>query len=78
MEVILITDNDINEVIAVYTLKKFLQEANKEYYEANNFNGAKEYFNLNTIKFAIDWYVETSDNLSIDIMELETSLDDEV
>ena len=78
MKVILITDNDMNEVIAVYTLKKFLQEANKEYYEANNFNGAKEYFNLNTIDFAIDWYVVTSDNLSIDIMEVETSLDDEV
>ena len=78
MKVILITDNDMNEVIAVYTLKKFLQEANKEYYEANNFNGAKEYFNLNSIDFAIDWYVETSDNLSIDIMEVETSLDDEV
>ena len=78
MKVILITDNDINEVIAVYTLKKFIQEANKEYYEANDFNGAKEYFNLNTIDFAINWYVETSDNLSIDIMEVETSLDDEV
>ena len=78
MKVILITDNDMNEVIAVYTLKKFLQEANKEYYKANNFNGAKEYFNLNTIDFAIDWYVETSDNLSIDLMEVETSLDDEV
>ena len=78
MKVILITDNDVNEVIAVYTLKKFLQEANKEYYEANNFNGAKEYFNLNTINFAIGWYVGTSDNLSIDIMEVETSLDDEI
>ena len=78
MKVILITDNDMNEVIAVYTLKKFLQEVNEEYYEANNFNGAKEYFNLNTIDFAIDWYVATSDNLSIDIMEVETSFDDEV
>ena len=78
MKVILITDNDMNEVIAVYTLKKFLQEVNEEYYEANNFNGAKEYFNLNTIDFAIDWYVATSDKLSIDIMEVETSLDDEV
>lgn len=78
MKVILITDNDMNEVIAVYTLKKFIQEANKEYYEANNFNGAREYFNLNTIDFAIDWYAATSDNLSIDIMEIETSLDDEV
>ena len=78
MKVILITDNDMREVIAVYTLKKFLQEANKKYYEANNFNGAKEYFNLNTIDFAIDWYVETSDNLSIDLMEVETSLDNEV
>lgn len=78
MKVILITDNDINEVIAVYTLKKFLKEANKEYYEANDFSGVKEYFDLNTINFAIDWYIETSDNLSIDIMEVETSLDDEV
>jgi hypothetical protein len=78
MKVILITDNDINEVIAVYTLKKFIQEANKEYWEANDFNGAKEYFNLNTIDFAIDWYVETSCNLAISIMEVETSLDDEV
>lgn len=78
MKVILIIDNDINEVIAVYTLKKFIQEANKEYWEANDFNGAREYFNLNTLELAIYWYINTSDNLSIDIMEVETSLDDEV
>lgn len=78
MQVILITDNDINEVIAVYTPKKFIKEANKEYWEANDFNGDKEYFNLDTIDYAIDWYVETSDNLAIDVMEVETSLDDEV
>ena len=78
MKVILITDNDINEVIAIYTFKKFLQEANKEHYESNGFDGAKEYVDLNNIDFAIDWYVETSDNLSIDIMEVETSFDDEV
>lgn len=78
MKVILITDNDINEVIAVYTLKRFIQEANKEYFEANDFNGDREYFNLDWIDFAIDWYVATSDNLSIYIKEVETSLDDEV
>jgi hypothetical protein len=78
MQVILITDNDINEVIAVYTLKKFIQEANKEYWKANDFNGTREYFNLNSLGIAINWYINTSDNLSLDIMEVETSLDDEV
>lgn len=77
MKVILIKDNYINEVIAVYTLKKFIQEANKEYFEAN-WDSIEAHFNIDTLDFAIDWYVETSDNLSIDIMELETSLDDEV
>lgn len=76
MKVIIITDNDI--IIAVYTLKKFIQEVNKEYWQANDFNGAREYFNLHTLGFAIDWYVDTYDNLSIDVMEVKTSLDDEV
>ena len=30
MDIIAITDNDINEIIAVYSLDKFIQEANKE------------------------------------------------
>ena len=75
MQVILITDNDINAVIAVYTLKKFIQETNKKYSEYNDdFN----HFSLDTLYNAIDWYVKTSVNLSIDVMEVETSLDDEV
>lgn len=78
MQVILITDNDINEVIAVYTLKKFLQEVNKEYWEANDFNGPREYFNLNSLGLAMNWYTQTAYNLSLGIMEVETSLDDEV
>lgn len=77
MKVILITDNDINEVIAVYTLRKFIQEANKEYFEAN-WDSTETHFNLDTLDLAIDWYVETSCNLAISIMEVETSLDDEV
>ena len=75
MQVILITDNDINAVIAVYTLKKFINEANKEYSE---YNDDLTHFSLDTLDNAIDWYIETSDNLSIDVMEVETSLDDEV
>ena len=66
MDIIIITDNDFNEIIEVYSLDKFIQEANKEYYEANDFNGSKNYFNIDTIDFAIDWYVKTSDNLSVD------------
>ena len=71
MNVILIKDNDINEVIAVYTIDRFIQEVNKEYWESNDFCGDRNYFKPNNIDFAIDWYVVTSDNLSIDIMELE-------
>lgn len=78
MKVILLTDIYLNEVVGVYTLRRFIQEANKEYYEANNFNGAREYFNLNTIDFAIDWYVNTAEGLAIDLMEVEASKDDEV
>ena len=71
MDIITITDNDINEVIATYTLEKFLEEANKEYWEANNFNGEREYFTLDTIDTAIDWYIDTSDNLSLDRYTVE-------
>lgn len=77
MKVILITDNDINAVIAVYTLKRFIQEANKEYFEVN-WDSTETHFNLDTLDLAIDWYVETSDNLSIDLIEVETSLDEEL
>ena len=64
MDIITITDNDINEVIAVYTLKKFLEEVNKEYWE---YNEDKEHFTLDTIDTAIDWYIDTSDTLSLDL-----------
>ena len=68
MDIITITDNDINEVIAVYTLKKFLKEVNKEYWE---YNEDKEHFTLDTIDAAIDWYIDTSDNLSLDMYTVE-------
>ena len=68
MNIITITDNDINEVIAVYTLKKFLEEVNKEYWE---YNEDKEHFTLDTIDTAIDWYIDTSDNLSLDMYTVE-------
>ena len=68
MDIITITDNDINEVIAVYTLKKFLEEVNKEYWE---YNEDKEHFTLDTIDTAIDWYIDTSDNLSLDMYTVE-------
>lgn len=71
MDIITITDNDINSVIAVYTLEKFLEEANKEYWEANDSNGEKEHFTLDTVDSAIDWYIDTSDNISLDRYTVE-------
>lgn len=72
MDIITITDNDINEVIAVYTLEKFLEEANKEYHEAIDFEeGTEKYFSLDTINQAIDFYIDTSDNLSLDRYTVE-------
>lgn len=68
MDIITITDNDINEIIAVYTLEKFLEEVNKEYYE---YNEDKGHFTLDTINVAIDWYIDTSDNLSLDKYTVE-------
>ena len=68
MDIITITDNDINEVIAVYTLDKFLEEVNKEYRE---YNEDKEHFTLDTIDTAIEWYIDTSDNLSLDMYTVE-------
>ena len=68
MDIITITDNDINSVIAVYTLEKFLEEVNKEYWE---YNEDKEHFTLDTIDAAIDWYIDTSDNLSLDMYTVE-------
>ena len=68
MDIITITDNDINEVIAVYTLEKFLEEVNKEYWE---YNDDKKHFTLDTIDTAIDWYIDTSDNLSLDMYTVE-------
>ena len=78
MKVILITDNDINEVIAVYTVKKFIEEANKEYFEANDLCGEREYFNEDSLDFAINFYIDTSDNLSLDVMELECAFGEKV
>ena len=69
--IVLITDNDINEVISAYTIPKFLEVVNAEYYKANDFNGSKEYFNADFLDYAVDWFIETSDNLSADIVELE-------
>lgn len=72
MDIITITDNDINEIIAVYTLDRFIQEANKEYYEAMDFEeGTEKHFTLDTIDSAIDFYVDTSDNLSLDRYTVE-------
>ena len=68
MDIITITDNDINEVIAVYTLEKFLEEVNKDY---NEYNEDEKHFTLNTIDSAIDWYIETGDNLSLDRYTVE-------
>lgn len=68
MDIITITDNDINEIIAVYTLDRFIQEANKEYRE---YNEDKEHFTLDTINAAIDWYIDTSDNISLDRYTVE-------
>lgn len=68
MDIITITDNDINEVIVVYTLEKFLEEVNKDYSE---YNEDEEHFTLNTIDSAIDWYIETGDNLSLDRYTVE-------
>lgn len=78
MKVILITDTNTNKVISVKTLKRFIHEANEEYWKANNFCGDREYFKIDDIDFAIDWFAITSDNLAIDIMKVETSLDDDV
>lgn len=68
MDIIIIADNDINEIIAVYTLNRFIQEANKEYSE---YNGDKKHFTLGTIDAAINWYIDTNDNLSLDMCEVE-------
>ena len=78
MKVILITDTNTNKVISVKTLKRFINEANEEYWKANDLCGDREYFKIDNIDFAIDWYAITSDNLTIDIMKVETSLDDDV
>lgn len=71
MDIITITDNDINEIIAVYSLDRFIREVNKEHWEANNFNGSKDYFNIDTIDFAINWYIVTNNNLSINRYTVE-------
>lgn len=78
MKVILITDTNTNKVISVKTLKRFRNEVNEEYWKANNFCGDREYFKIDNINFAINWYAVTSDNLAVDIMKVETSLDDDV
>ena len=78
MKVILITDTNTNKVISVKTLKRFIREVNEEYWLVNNFCGDREYFKIDDIDFAIGWYAVTSDNLAIDIMKVETSLDDDV
>lgn len=78
MKVILITDTNTNKVISVKTLKRFIREVNEEYWLTNNFCGDREYFKIDDIDFAIGWYTITSDNLAIDIIKVETSLDDDL
>lgn len=78
MKLIIITDKDIDEVIAVFTERKFIDEVNKEYWEANDFCGDREYFKIKHIDLAIDWYVITSDNLKIDYKEIEFADDEEL
>lgn len=78
MKVILITDDNIDEVIAVYTVKKFIEEVNKEYFEANDFCGAREYFNEDSLDLAINWYIDTFDNFLLDVRNLECAFGEEV
>ena len=75
MRVILLTDTYLNEVVGVYTLRRFIQEANQEYCEMYDI---KHHFDLDNIEEAIDWYVDTAEGLAIDLMEVEVSKDDEV
>ena len=71
MNIIIITDTDINEVIAAYTIDEFIKEANKEYYEENwETDDNQQHFNKNTLDRAIDYYIDTSYNLALDIIEL--------
>ena len=65
MNVILLKNNDTNRADALYTVSKFIQKANDEYYKKYNHYANPEDLNV------IDWYIETLDNLSIDIIQLD-------
>ena len=66
------------EITQKAKVKKFIEEANKEYFEANDFCGEREYFNEDNLDFAINFYINTSDNLSLDVMELECAFGEEI
>lgn len=66
------------EVLKVLTLHKFIDMCNEEYYEANNFCVSPEYFSINSIEFALNYYNTSSDNTICTIKTLETSISDDM
>ena len=67
MQIILISDFD--EIVTAYTLRRFIQEANKQY--------GSQYFTIDKIEQAINWYSDEND-VGIDLMYVETSVEDDV
>ena len=67
MKVVIISD--CGEILHVYTIRRFVQEVNKQY--------GSEYFKISDIEQAINWY---SDEMvfGIDLIDIEVSKFDEI
>lgn len=66
MKVVIISD--CGEILHVYTIRRFIQEVNKQY--------GSEYFTIDKIEQAINWYSDEM-VLGIDLIDVKTSEKDE-
>ena len=64
MKVIIVTDLITNKK-DIYTPEAFIELVNNLYWEANNFNGAREYFDLEMLDYTILWYETSHDNVTV-------------
>ena len=66
MKVVIISD--CGEIQNVYTIRRFIQEVNKQY--------GSEYFTIDKIEQAINWYSDEM-VLGIDLIDVKTSEKDD-
>ncbi len=70
MKVIMVTDSMTNKK-SIYTPEAFIELVNNLYWEANNFDGAREYFDLEMLDYTMLWYETSYDNVTVTEQDIE-------